>query len=179
MRADGQRRLSRRELDIPRPDADFLALINKYRGVMQRVSRMYAANGTDREDLVQEIVYQLWRSFPSFRRDAAPMTWVYRIALNTAITGLRRRSRRPVHVPIDAAVDVPTPSASAGLDSRIDLLYCAIRRLGDVDRALVMCYLDELSYKQIADVLGLSESNVGVRLGRARARLQDLVRDLE
>jgi RNA polymerase sigma-70 factor (ECF subfamily) len=107
------------------------------------------------------------------------MTWVYRIALNTAITGLRRRSRRPVHVPIDAAVDVPTPSASAGLDSRIDLLYCAIRRLGDVDRALVMCYLDELSYKQIADVLGLSESNVGVRLGRARARLQDLVRDLE
>jgi RNA polymerase sigma-70 factor (ECF subfamily) len=165
-------------LDIPRPDADFLALLNKYRGVVQRVSRMYAANGSDREELVQEIVYQLWRSFPSFRRNAAPMTWVYRIALNTAITGLRRRSRRPVHVPIDA-VDVPSRSASAGLDSRIDLLYRAIRRLGDVDRALVMCYLDELSYKQIADVLGLSETNVGVRLGRAKARLQDLVRDLE
>jgi RNA polymerase sigma factor (sigma-70 family) len=166
-------------MPIPRPDADFLALLNQYRGAIQRVSRMYAANGTDREDLVQEIVYQLWRSFSSFRRDAAPMTWVYRIALNTAITGVRRRSRQPLHVPIDAAGDIPSQSASAGLDSRIDLLYRAIRCLRDVDRALVMCYLDDLSYKQIADVLGLSETNVGVRLGRAKARLQDLVRDLE
>ena len=166
-------------MPIPRPDADFVALLNKYRGAIQRVSRMYALNGSDREDLVQEIVYQLWRSFPSFRREAVPMTWVYRIALNTAITGLRRRSRQPVHVPIDAAVSVPSPSASAGFDPRIDLLYRAIRSLRDVDRALVMCYLDDLSYKQIADVLGLSETNVGVRLGRAKARLQDLVKDLE
>jgi len=132
-------------LPIPRPDADFLALLNKYRGAIQRVSRMYALNGSDREDLVQEIVYQLWRSFPSFRREAVPMTWVYRIALNTAITGLRRRSRQPVHVPIDAAVGVPSQSASAGFDSRIDLLYRAISSLRDVDRALVMCYLDGLS----------------------------------
>src|SRR5687767_514780 len=77
-------------------DSDFLGMLNEYRGAIQRVARTYAAGPDDREDLVQEIVYQLWRAFPSYRREAAPITWVYRIALNAAISALRRRSRRPV-----------------------------------------------------------------------------------
>jgi RNA polymerase sigma-70 factor, ECF subfamily len=166
-------------VDETRVVGDFLPLLNQFRGVIERVSRAYTWSAAEREDLVQDIVYQLWRAFPSYRGDATPITWTYRIALNTAITGLRRQSRRPAHLPLEAAADVAAPSASAGADSRTELLYRAIRRLGDVDRALVMCYLDDLSYRDIADVLGLSETNVGARLSRVRVKLQQLVGSME
>ncbi len=165
-------------MDKTRLDGDFLALLNEYRGAIHRVSRTYGASAADREDLVQEIVYQLWRAFPSFRRESAGLTWVYRIALNTAITGLRRRVRQPVQVPIAGAAALPSPPAS-GSDARTETLYRAVRSLGGVDRALVMCYLEDLSYREIADVLGISESNVGARLSRTKTKLQDLVRGME
>jgi len=165
-------------MDNTRLDGDFVALVNQYRGAIERVSRTYTASATEREDLVQDIVYQLWRAFPSFRKESALLTWVYRVAINTAITGLRRRTRRPLHVPLDAAAGLALPRTSAA-DPRMELLYQAIRRLDDVDRALVMCYLDDLSYKEMADVLGLSETNVGARLSRTKTRLQELVRSME
>jgi len=166
-------------LEKTRLDGDFLALLNEYRGAIQRVSRTYTASVGDREDLAQEIVFQLWRAFPSFRRESGALTWVYRIALNTAITGLRRRARQPVHVSLDAAVDLPSPSPAVSTGARTEQLYRAIRALGKVERALIMCYLDELTYRQMADVLGISESNVGARLSRTKAKLQDLVRGKE
>jgi RNA polymerase sigma factor (sigma-70 family) len=166
-------------LDKIRLDSDFLALLNEYRGAIRRVSRTYAASSGDREDLVQEIVYQLWRAFPSYRRESTRLTWVYRIALNTAITGLRRRARQPVQVPFEPCFDVPAPPASAGSEARTELLYRVIRSLSEVDRALVMCYLEGLNYKQIAVVLGISETNVGARLSRTKAKLQALVRGME
>jgi RNA polymerase sigma-70 factor, ECF subfamily len=166
-------------LDKTRLDGDFLALLNNYRGAIERVARTYTPTAVEREDLVQEIVYQLWRAFPSYRKESAVLTWVYRIAINTAITGLRRRIREPVRVPLDAAVGVASPPASPEGEARTELLYQAIRQLDDIDRALIMCYLDDLSYREIGDVLGLSETNVGARLSRTKARLQNLVRTLE
>lgn len=159
-------------------DGNFLALLNEYRGAIERVARTYTAQGSDREDLVQEIVFQLWRAFPSYRRESASLTWVYRIALNTAITVLRRRTRRPMHLPLEAA-DAVASTVPAGSDHRTELLFRAIRSLSDVERALLTCYLDDLSYKQIGDVLGISESNVGARLTRTKAKLQGLVRGME
>jgi RNA polymerase sigma-70 factor (ECF subfamily) len=165
-------------MDSRRVDGDFLALLNQYRGALERIARTYSSSATEREDLVQETVYQLWRAFPSYRRESAPLTWLYRIAINTAITGLRRRTRQPQHVALESAVDLGVPPASVG-DPRLELLNRAIQQLRDVDRALVMCYLEDLSYKEIADVLGLSESNVGARLSRAKTKLQALVRSME
>lgn len=159
-------------------DGDFLGLLNDFRGAIHRVARTYAAGSDDREELVQEIVYQLWRAFPSYRREAAPITWLYRIALNAAISALRRRSRRPAHVSLEAAAHLPSPPAPPIGDERLELLYRAIRSLGEVDRALLMCHLDGLSYRQIGEVLGLSETNVGARLSRTRAKLQELVRGM-
>jgi RNA polymerase sigma-70 factor, ECF subfamily len=166
-------------LNDTRVDGDFLALLNQYRGAIERVSRMYTSSATEREELVQETVYQLWRAFPSYRNESAPLTWIYGIAINTAITGLRRQARRPTHVPLEAADTVALPTASTVRDPRTELLYRVIRRLSHVDRALIMCYLDDLSCREIADVLGVSETNVGARLSRTRTRLQELVRSME
>jgi RNA polymerase sigma factor (sigma-70 family) len=164
-------------LDSARLDGDFLALLNEYRGAVHRVCRNYANGIDDREELLQEIVYQLWRAFPSYRREAAPITWIYRIALNTAISALRRRTRRPPHVPLEAARE-PASAPAAGSDSgQVELLYRAMRKLGEVERGLLLCYLDGLSYREIGDVLGISETNVGARLSRTRARLQELVKE--
>ena len=120
-------------MDKTRVDGEFLALLNQYRGAIERVSRMYTSSAIEREELVQEVVYQLWRAFPSCRNESAPLTWVYRIAINTAVTGLRRRARQPAHVPLDAAVSVQSPPTSTTSDSRMELLYRVIRRLGPVD----------------------------------------------
>jgi RNA polymerase sigma-70 factor (ECF subfamily) len=166
-------------LDQTRLDDDFLALLNEYRGAIYRVCRTYTASVGDREELFQEVVYQLWRALRSYRRESSPMTWVYRVALNTAITALRRRTRRPAHVPLEAALDVHSPPTEASNEGQTELLYRAIRSLSDIERALVTCYLDDLSYRQIADVLGISENNVGVRLNRTKAKLQDLVKGME
>jgi RNA polymerase sigma-70 factor (ECF subfamily) len=130
--------------------------------------------------MFQEIVYQLWRSFPSYRGEASAMTWVYRIALNTAITAVRKRARRPVHVPLEPSHD--SGSAASPIDdhsAQTERLYRAIRQLNTVDRALVMCYLDGMSYRRIGEILGISEANVGTRLNRTRMRLQDLTTQLE
>jgi len=164
-------------LDSAHLDGDFVALLNEYRGAVHRVCRNYAHGIDDREELLQEIVYQLWRAFPSYRREAAPITWIYRIALNTAISALRRRTRRPPHVPLEATPE-PASTPAAGSDSgQVELLCRAMRGLGEVERGLLLCYLDGLSYREIGDVLGISETNVGARLSRTRARLQELVKE--
>ena len=143
----------------------FLALVNAHRAVVNRVCRAYTATPGDREELFQEIVHQLWRSYPSFRGESTPVTWVYRVALNTSITAVRRRTRRPAHVPLESTAEPVSRETGGELD--------------DVERALIMCYLDDLSYKRIAEVLGISESNVGAKLNRTKAKLRDLVKRME
>lgn len=166
---------------IPASDESaFVDMLNEHRGAIQRIARLYADRAEDRADLVQEIVYQLWRAYPSFRRESSALTWLYRVALNTAITTVRRRARHPEHAALEADREVAAlPAAEAPPPSEIELLYAAIARLTDVERALIMCYLDDLSYKRIGEVLGLSETAVGARLTRTKARLQRIVRELE
>ena len=156
----------------------FLALLNAHRGVIHRISRTYATGSVDRQDLFQEIVYQLWRSFPSYRRDSSPITWLYRVALNTALTAHRRRTRRPRLVPLEAVPEPAAPPADAD-DPEAVVLHRAIGRLEEIERALLMCYLEDLSYARIGEILGISESNVGVRLTRIRTKLRELVGDAE
>ena len=159
---------------------EFLELVNRYQPVIHRVCRMYADSPEDRRDLFQETLYQLWRSYPSFKGWSNFSTWVYRIALNTAITALRREKKRPYNVEFqDDMQQVPAPSGALDDAQRTGRLYRAIRSLNDVERALVMLYLDELSYKEMADVLGLSESNVGVKLNRIKAKLQHILKGMK
>jgi RNA polymerase sigma-70 factor, ECF subfamily len=153
----------------------FMELLNRHQGVIHRICRAYATDQADRQDLFQEVVYQLWRSYPEYRGDSSPITWVYRVALNTALTTARRRARRPTMIPLDTAPELPAPRADAALDE----LRHVIRRLGRVDRAILMCYLDDLSYARIAEIVGISESSVGARLTRIRTKLRHLLSGVE
>ena len=156
----------------------FLALLNAHQGVIHRISSAYATGVADRQDLFQEIVYQLWRSYPNYRRESSPITWLYRVSLNTALTAARVRARRPRLVPLEAAPEPATPPAQAP-DPEAAGLRRAIARLDAIERALLMCYLEDLSYARIGEILGISESNVGVRLTRIKAKLRTLVADAE
>jgi RNA polymerase sigma-70 factor (ECF subfamily) len=153
----------------------YLALVHEHEARIRRICRVYAPDPDSREDLYQDILVQLWRSLPSFRGDAQPGTWLYRVALNTALGARRAYLARP-RAMVDAA-EVEIADARAAPDDivdaldRLDRLYAAIAELGDIDKAVVTMYLDERSYGEIAEVLGISESNVGVKLHRIKKAL--------
>lgn len=155
----------------------FLNLVRANAVRVRRICRVYAHEADEREDLQQEIFLQLWRSLPSFAGASSPATWLYRVALNTALSFSRRRSRRretPLdEETVDATHIADSPESDAPLETaeRQERLYAAIDRLGGVDKMLVTMYLDDRSYREMADVLGISESLVGVKLHRLKKTL--------
>ena len=149
----------------------FLELLSRNQKLINKVIRIYAFDSEDRRDLFQEIVFQLWRSYRSFRAESKVSTWLYRIALNTAITSLRKK--RPEHTELNDKIIANLQSHETPEKSeQVQQLYSAIKSLGEVDRALVMLFLEDLSYKEIADILGLTVENVGVKLNRIKAKLR-------
>lgn len=150
----------------------FLDLVHEHQGIVGRVCSLYARGADDRDDLYQEIVLQLWRAYPSFRGDAKVSTWMYRVALNTALLSRRRRSRRPeTTTGIDLAGTVAAAPDHGGDDLRA--LYAAIRTLPTLDRAIVLLYLEQHTHDEIAAVTGLEAKNVGVRIVRIKKRLRE------
>ncbi len=154
----------------------FKQWLAQYCGLVGRVARAYTANTADYEDLVQEILFQLWRSLPRFEGRATPGTWVYRVALNTALAWKRGQRQRWRFRPLDEMPEHAEVNEDATEEQeRINQLYLALRRLPKADAAMVLLYLDGLSYREMAGVLGISETNVGVKLNRARKMLADLI----
>lgn len=156
---------------------DFLALIRDNDGRLRHICRVYARDVEARKDLYQEIMFQLWRALPSFGGASSIDTWLYRVALNTALTHARRRSTHE-ETSLDAdQADAADLASSEADDDTLDLalrserLYAAIDRLSRVDRMLVTMYLDDRSYREMAEVIGISESHVGVKLHRIRKTL--------
>lgn len=156
---------------------EFLTLLRENDARLRRICRVYGSDPEDTNDLYQDILVQLWRSLPSFAGDSRPDTWLYRVALNTALSHRRKRvTRRAARneegdAPLWATVS-PAPDRVLEEKERLARLHRAIRRLDELDRALVTMYLDERSYREMAEVLGISESNVGVKLHRIRKRLE-------
>jgi RNA polymerase sigma factor (sigma-70 family) len=151
----------------------FLERIDRHRGILFKVAAAYCASAQDREDLVAETIAQLWRSYPRFDGRVAFSTWMYRIAVNTAISFYRgeARRRRAATMPESVLERVPAPQASEA-DDRLDLVRELIAQLEPLDRALMLLYLEEYSYAEIGTILGVSESNVGTKIGRIKARLK-------
>lgn len=162
------------------PESLFKSWLAEHAGAILKVARAYTLTAEDCQDLVQEILLQVWRSLPQFQGRASASTWLYRVALNTALGWHRKEHRRQVRQrPIleveDLPIDGPDGAQQAGRREVVERLYAAIRRLPRAEAALVLLYLDDLSYRQIADVLGISESNVGVKLNRAKKALAKLM----
>jgi RNA polymerase sigma-70 factor, ECF subfamily len=164
------------------PESLFKSWLTEHGGAVLKVARAYTLTAEDCQDLVQEILLQVWQSLPQFQGRASPSTWSYRVALNTALGWRRKERRRRVRQqPILEAEDLPV----VGLDGAqqaaqrevVERLYAAIRRLPRTDAALVLLFLDGLSYRQMAEVLGISESNVGVKLNRAKKALGEAMNE--
>jgi RNA polymerase sigma-70 factor (ECF subfamily) len=147
---------------------------------VMKVARAYTLTSDDCQDLAQEILLQAWRSLPSFEGKASPATWFYRVALQTAMNWHRkdkpRRIRQQPLLDVQIlAADGANSAEQAQQRDIVEQLYKAIHQLPKADAALVLLYLDELSYREIAEVLGISESNVGVKLNRAKKSLSALM----
>lgn len=159
----------------------FLELVRDNRTRLRRICRAYAEDPEDRRDLHQEILLEAWRSLPSFEGEATIDTWLYRVALNTALgRDRKRRTRSEARLDGDDPVmgsEIPRPDEAMAERQRLDRLYDAIERLEETERALVLMYLDEHSYAEMSDVLGISESHVGVKLHRIRKKLADWLED--
>ena len=140
---------------------------------------MYTYNTTDREDLFQEIVIQLWNAFPKFKGDAKISTWMYRIAINTAITGLRKKkdfitSSEPYNLPEHAADETITLQK----EEQVKELYNAIDKLNQVEKAIVMLYMEDRSYEEMEDILGINQGTLRVKMNRIKDKLKQLTKNI-
>lgn len=143
--------------------------------MLYKVCRLYCFTAPDRQDLFQEIVFQLWRSYPSFRGEARISTWLYRIALNTAISGLRKKRRLITSVdPEQLPGDLQDIQYPAEKEEQVQLLYAAIDKLTEVEKALTMLYLEDKSYQEMEEILGISQNNLRVKMNRIRDKLRKI-----
>lgn len=154
------------------PRLEFESLIAAHRGVIHKVAASYSRDPQDRADLAQEITLQLWRAWPGYDRSRPFATWMYRVALNVAISQQRRE--RPGHESLDAMQDalVGADDVDAEQREQFERVQRAMQALGPLDRALLLMQLEGCSHRQSAEVLGTSESNIATRLGRIRQQLR-------
>lgn len=169
------RLLKPEELQNTIQQPEFVQLINQHQALIHKVCNLYGHTLPDREDLFQEIVIQLWKAYPKFRGESKFSTWMYRIALNTAISGLRRRK---THITSFEPERLPTNIQEEAYDrhreDQLQQLYAAIRELSEVERALVMLYLEDKSYEEMEDILGINQNNLRVKMNRAKEKLRKL-----
>lgn len=162
----------------------FKAWFGRYKNLIFRVVNTYAAAPEDQDDLFQEVLLQLWSSIPNFKGEAKETTWIYRVALNTALVWKRTQNRKGKRFRteiLDIQEIVHTKDNCNELSKNKDVLeqvYNSIRQLHKSDSSIVLLFLDGLNYDEMADVLGISKSNVGVRLNRAKKKLAQLLKGL-
>jgi RNA polymerase sigma-70 factor (ECF subfamily) len=165
-------------LQDPTVQEAFIRLVNEHRGMLYKVCRLYCFTEHDRQDLFQEIIVQLWRSWPSFRGEAKFGTWLYRIALNTAISGLRKRRRHLVPTDPDRLpIELQDIQYSGEKEEQLQQLYAAINRLTEVERALTMLYLEDKTYQEMEEILGISQNNLRVKMNRIKDKLRKMTKE--
>lgn len=162
---------------VPEQEIIFRRWLADHAGLMWKVVRAFSAVPEDQQDLLQEIALQLWRSLPAFRREAKESTWIYRVAFNTALIWKRGETRRHSKHEKFIELNVASENAAAALDDQlVEKLYVAIRQLPVLDASLALMHLDGVSYREMSEVLGITESNVGVRLNRIRKQLATMLK---
>jgi len=151
----------------------FSELIEKHQTIIHKITMVYENGWADREDLFQEICLQLWKSYPNFREEAKFSTWMYRVALNTAISNVRKEKKKPLFEPLRESDGITEDSTDE--KEKVKLMYRAISKLNRIDKAIILLWLEEKNYEEIAAIMGTSKKNVSVKLVRIKRKLEELV----
>ena len=153
-------------------ELDFARIVREHKGTIYTVCYMFSKDEEEVADLFQDILVNLWKGFPGFRGDSSPRTWIYRVSLNTCISAERKKKRRGESLPLDMDINLFDDSTE---DLRqIRMLRSRISRLGPFDRAIVLLWLENLSYDEIGAIVGITPKNVSVRLFRIREQLRNM-----
>ena len=155
---------------------EFLNLIDQHKGILHKVSRMYMDNAEDQNDLVQEIVLQLWKSFERFEGNSQFSTWMYRVSLNTALTFFKKEKKKTDRHIFLENIDQVDELDSAEKETQLELFYKAVHELNKVEKALIFLFLEGQSHKEIGQNLGITEGNARVKLNRTKEKLQNIIK---
>ncbi|MEP7319278.1 MAG: RNA polymerase sigma factor [Panacibacter sp.] len=151
----------------------FLRLLEEHKGIIIRICNGYCQARDDKEDLSQEIVYNLWKAFASYTADYKFSTWLYRVALNVAISYYRKEKRSLQYTPYDENLIIFSDEGyNAALDGNLLLLQQFILELKEIDKSIMLLYLDDKSYHEIAEITGISETNVATKINRIKTNLK-------
>ena len=157
-------------------EKEFLNRIESHKGILYKVSKMYMDNYDDQQDLFQEIICQLWKSYDSFRNESQFSTWMYRVAVNTAIVFLKKEKRKVDKYEI-ASENIKDDEGDSHIkESQLDHFYIEVQKLEKIDKAIIFYQLEGFSHKEIGDNLGISEGNARVKLNRAKDKLKEIIK---
>jgi RNA polymerase sigma factor (sigma-70 family) len=152
--------------------ATFIAAVKENERFIFKIASVYTHTSDDRNDLVQEIIYQLWKSFDSFKEKSSLSTWMYRVALNVALYQLDKAKKRIATVPLEGQILSYYDNSNTENEERLQIVKLQIDKLNLLEKAIVLLYLENKSYAEIAEITGISESNVGTKLSRIKERLK-------
>lgn len=156
-------------------EQEFLARIQTHKGILYKIAKMYMDNRDDQDDLFQEMICQLWKSYDSFRGDSQFSTWMYRVAVNTAIASFKKEKKKPDKFEITTN-NIGEHDEDSGLQElQIDHFYKALHKLDKIEKALVFYHLEGYSHIEIGSNLGISEGNARVKLSRAKTKLKEII----
>jgi RNA polymerase sigma-70 factor, ECF subfamily len=155
---------------------EFLEILSNYQGILHKVSLIYFKNASERVDNFQEIVYQLWKSYSKLQNRNSIGSWIYAVSINTSISRIKKISRIEYRETLPDMPDTSDIINELSKNESLKLLLNAIYKLDEIDRSIMLLYLDEKSYDEIAEIIGISKSNVGVRINRAKESLKQNIK---
>ncbi|WP_126974349.1 RNA polymerase sigma factor [Gynurincola endophyticus] len=150
----------------------FTKIIKENEGLIFKVAILYTNSSHDKEDLYQEIIFQLWKSFDTFKEESKLSTWMYRVAMNTAIYNLKSAKKQINTIAIDTETDRLTEASDESEERRIRLLYESIQTLNLLERGIILLYLEGKSHQEIAEIIGITTTNVGTKVSRIKEKLK-------
>lgn len=157
---------------------EFLEVLEKYQGIIHKVSLIYFPNPSDRSDNFQEIVYHLWRGYPNLKKKSSIGSWIYAVSINNSISRLRNKNRIVYHDQVPEIKEHQDPYDSYNKNEEVQQLLQAVQQLDDINKSVILLYLEEKSYDEIAEIIGITKSNVGVRINRAKSLLKQYLTNL-
>lgn len=166
-------------MNDPKLKKEFISLIEKHQGIIHKVSRMYCDNSECRRDLFQDILVQLWKSYLSFNHQSKFSTWMYRVALNTAIAQFKKDKKNIEEATSEIPIHITEGETYSEAEERRSLVHKAITGLNKAEKAIIILYMDDYTYEEISEIAGITVSNVGVKISRIKSKLQIILKELE